>query len=158
MANETISYRQMKAEDILEVNNLVTRVFDESVAPEYSAEGVREFYRYIEPTAFRERAQANHFGLIAVVQTKIVGMIEMRGYNHISLLFVDRNYQRRGIAKHLFSQAIQICQAHKPQPSEISVNSSSFAVPIYEKLGFDRVGGRQVRNGIGFVPMLLDLQ
>ena len=142
VTSETITYRQMKAEDILAVNNLVARVFEESAAPEYSAEGVQEFYRYIEPAAFRERTQTNHFSLIALVKTKVVGMIEIRSYNHVSLLFVDRDYQRRGIAKVLLNQAIQICQGYKPQPSEISVNSSSFAVPIYEKLGFYRVGER----------------
>ena len=157
MTSETITYRQMKAEDILEVKNLVTSVFNEFVAPEYSAEGVQEFYRYIEPIAFRERAKNHHFALIALAQTKVVGVIEIRGYNHVSLLFVDHDYQRRGIAKELLHQAIQICERYEPQPSEISVNSSSFAVPIYEKLGFERVGERQVRNGIGFIPMNLKL-
>jgi predicted GNAT family N-acyltransferase len=157
VTSETITYRQMKAEDILDASNLVVSVFNKFVAPEYSAEGVQEFYRYIEPTAFQERAQANHFGLIALVQTKVVGMIEIRGYKHVSLLFVDQGYQRRGIAKELLFQALQICQTYEPQLSEISVNSSSFAVPIYEKLGFYRVGERQVRNGIGFVPMVLKL-
>jgi len=147
----------MRAEDILEVSNLVARVFNESVAPEYSSEGVREFHRYIEPTAFRVRSQTNHFSLIALAQTKVVGMIEMRGYNHVSLLFVAQDYQRRGIAKELLFQAIQICQGNEPRLSEISVNSSSFAVRIYEKLGFYRVCERQVRNGIGFIPMVLKL-
>jgi len=157
VASETFAYRQMKVEDILEVSNLVASVFNELVAPEYSLEGVHEFHRYIEPTAFQTRFQTNHFNLIALAQAKIVGMIEMRNYNHVSLLFVFQDYQRRGIAKELLTQAIRICQEYKPQPSEISVNSSSFAVPIYEKLGFYRVGERQVRNGIGFIPMILKL-
>jgi predicted GNAT family N-acyltransferase len=157
VASETFTYRQMKAKDILEVSNLVADVFDGLVAPEYSSEGVQEFHRYIEPTAFRARSQTNHFSLVALAQTKIVGMIEMRGYNHVSLLFVAQDFQRKGIAKELLIQAIQICQGYEPQPSEISVNSSSFAAPIYEKLGFYRVGERQVRNGICFIPMTLKL-
>ena len=157
MASEPFTYRQMQAEDILEVSNLVARVFNELVAPEYSSEGVQEFHRYIEPTAFRARSQSNHFSLIALAQTKIVGMIEMRDYNHVSLLFVAQDYRRRGIAKELLYQAIQICQGYEPQPLEISVNSSSFAMPIYEKLGFYQVGEKQIRNGIGFIPMVLKL-
>jgi GNAT superfamily N-acetyltransferase len=155
VASETLTYRQMKPEDILEVSDLVSRVFNESVAPEYSSEGVQEFHRYIEPAAFQARYPKNHFSLIALSQTIVVGMIEMRGYDHVSLLFVDQDYQRRGIAKELLNQAIQICQGHESQPSGISVNSSSFAVSIYEKLGFQQVGERQVKNGIGFTPMLL---
>ena len=157
MTSETLTYRQIKVEDILEVSNLVASVFNESVAPEYSSEGVQEFHRYIEPTAFRARFQNNHFILIALVKTKVVGMIEIRGYNHVSLLFVAQDYQRRGISTELLFRAIMICQGYESQPSEISVNSSSFAVPIYEKLGFNRVGERQIRNGIGFIPMVLKL-
>ena len=157
MVSESFTVRRMKPKDILEVSNLVARVFDEFVAPEYSLEGVQEFHRYIEPITFRARFLTNHFGLIALAQTKIVGMIEIRSRDHISLLFVDQGYQRRGIAKEILNKAIKICQGHEPQPSEISVNSSSFAVTIYEKLGFQRVGERQVRNGIGFVPMILKL-
>jgi len=147
----------MKTEDIPEVSNLVAHVFNELVAPEYSSEGVHEFLQYIEPTAFQARYRSNHFSLIALAQTKIVGMVEIRNHDHVSLLFVAQDYQRRGIAKELLHQAIQICQEYKPRPSEISVNSSSFAVPIYEKLGFYRVGERQERNGIGFIPMILML-
>jgi len=147
----------MKAEDIPEVSNLVAHVFNALVAPEYSTEGVQEFLQYIEPIAFQARSKSNHFSLIALAQAKIVGMIEIRNRDHVSLLFVAQDYQRRGIAKELLHQAIQICQEYKPQPSEISVNSSSFAVPIYEKLGFYRVGERKERNGIGFIPMILKL-
>ena len=157
MTSETLTYRQMKVEDILEVSNLVASVFNELVAPEYSSEGVQEFYGYIEPTALRARFQTNHFSLIALAQNKVVGMIEIRDYNHVSLLFVAQDYQRRGISKALLFRAIKICQGNESQPSEISVNSSSFAVPIYEKLGFNRVGERQIRNGIGFIPMVLKL-
>jgi len=81
----------------------------------------------------------------------------MRGHHHVSLLFVAPEFQRRGIAKELLRQALQICRANAPGLSEISVNSSSYAAPIYEKLGFRRAGERQVRNGIGFIPMVLKL-
>jgi len=44
VAGDTFTYRQMKPEDILEVNNLVARVFNKLVAPEFSSEGVQEFH------------------------------------------------------------------------------------------------------------------
>ena len=59
VTSEPFTYRQMQTEDILEVSNLVARVFNEAVAPEYSSEGVREFYRYIKPIAFRARSHAH---------------------------------------------------------------------------------------------------
>ena len=155
--DKTLTYRPLSAKDTLEVSELVARVFNEFVAPEYSAEGVQEFQRYIQPSAFRARAQTNHFSLISLEQNKVVGVIEMGGYIHVSLLFVAPEFQRRGIAKELLRRALQICRANEPKLSEITVNSSSYAVPIYERLGFRRAGGRQVRNGIGFLPMVLKL-
>ena len=107
MMNETLTYRILSAKDTPAVSELVARVFDEFIAPEYSSEGVQEFYRCIQPHAFRVRAQANHFSLISLEQDKVVGMI--------------------------------------------------YAVPIYKKLDFCRAGERQVENGIGFLPMVLQL-
>ncbi|NEQ45287.1 MAG: GNAT family N-acetyltransferase [Leptolyngbya sp. SIOISBB] len=147
----------MSAKDTLEVSALVARICNKFLAPEYSSEGVQEFHRYIQPSAFRSRGQTNHFSLISLEQDKIVGVIEMRGHNHVSLLFVEPEFQRLGIAKELLRRALQICRANEPRLSEISVNSLSYAVPIYERLGFRRAGERQVRNGIGFLPMVLKL-
>jgi GNAT superfamily N-acetyltransferase len=152
-----ITYRFLRAEDVPEVCAMVNRVFDEFVAPEYSSEGIREFRRYTAPNAFGERAHSNHFSLLAWAETKLVGMIEVRSHDHVSLLFVDPGFHHRGIAKELMRRTVQICRTGETTPSEISVNSSSYAVPIYEKLGFRRAGEKQVRNGIGFIPMVLDL-
>ena len=157
MTDKTLTYRPLSAKDIAEVSELVARVFKEFVAPEYSSEGVQAFHRYIQPSVLRARAETNHFSLISLAQDKVVGVIEMRDHHHISLFFVAPDYQRQGIAKELLRRALQICRTNKRRLSEITVNSSSYAVPIYEKLGFDPVGKRQVRNGIGFLPMVLKL-
>ncbi|MEL6221928.1 MAG: GNAT family N-acetyltransferase [Cyanobacteria bacterium J06627_8] len=157
LIDKTSAYRTLSTKDIPEVSKLVARVFNEFIAPEYSSEGVQEFHRYIQPSALRARIQTNHFSLIRLEQDKVVGVIEMRDHHHVSLLFVAPESQQRGIAKDLLRRAVQICRTNEPKLSEITVNSSSYAVPIYERLGFCRVGGRQVRNGIGFLPMMLKL-
>ncbi|NER83081.1 MAG: GNAT family N-acetyltransferase [Leptolyngbya sp. SIO1D8] len=157
LTDETFTYRLLSTKDVFAVSELVARVFNEFVAPEYASEGVQAFHRYIQPSAFRARAQANHFSLITLKQDKVVGVIEMRCHNHVSLLFVAPAFQHQGIAKELLRRALQICRANEPALSEISVNSSSYAVPIYEKLGFRQAGEKQVRNGIGFFPMVLQL-
>jgi ribosomal protein S18 acetylase RimI-like enzyme len=154
---ETLTYRLMHPTDILNVSELIARVYNEFVASEHSSEGIKEFYRYIQPSEFLARQENNHFALISVIQNNIVGIIEVRDYNHISLLFVAPEYQRRGIAKALFHKALQICQTNEPRLFRISVNASLYAVPIYEKLGFRGIGEKQVINGISFVPMVLHL-
>ena len=155
--DETFTYRVINPADVIEVSELITRVFNQFIAPEYSLEGVQEVHRYIQPSAFKARQETNHFVIISVVQDKVVGVVEVRNHNHICLLFVAPEYQRRGIAKELFHRALQICQSNEPELSEISVNSSPYAVQVYEKLGFRRTGKKQIRNGIGFIPMVLKL-
>ena len=155
--DSTIRYRLLAAEDIPSVCELVERVFDRFIAPEYSNEGIREFQRYLKPQAYWERFHAGHFTLVAETGDRIVGMIEVRGNAHVSLLFVDPLFYRQGIARELFRRAVKICRKKNPGLTEITVNSSTFAEPLYEKRGFHRAGEKQVRNGIGFIPMLLAL-
>jgi len=154
---EALIYRLMNPTDAIAVSELASRVFNEFIAPEFSLEGVHEFQRYIQPNALLARSHANHFTVIGVVQDQVVGMIEVRDYSHISLLFVAPEYHRQGIAKTLWHKALQICLTNEPELLEVSVNSSPYAALIYEKLGFRRIGDKQVRNGITFIPMVMNL-
>lgn len=152
-----LMYRLMTPGEEAEVCDLISRVFNEFVAPEYTPEGIQEFFKYVKPELLSNRSLVNHFVLVAVVGDKIVGMIEMRDYNHISLLFVDKHFQRQGIARELFQRSLEICRSYKPDLLEISVNSSPYAVPIYEKLSFRQTRSEQTINGIRFMPMTLKL-
>ena len=153
----SLAYRLMRSGEETAVCDLVVRVFTEFVAPDYSDEGTREFMNYAEPNRMVERSQENHFALVASLLREIVGVIEVRGYAHISLLFVDPRYQRIGIAKELLRRALEICRSHKPALSEITVNSSPYAVPVYRKLGFHERGAEWEVKGIRFIPMVLEL-
>ena len=39
------------------------------------------------------------------------------------------------------------------QAQHISVDSSTYAVKIYQKLGFKQKGEKQVKNGLIYIPM-----
>jgi GNAT superfamily N-acetyltransferase len=150
-----ITYSPMQPGQEAAVCELILRVFDQFVAPGCTAEGEAEFRRYVEPEALAERAQAGHLVLVAVAGDEIVGAIEMRGCEHLSLLFVDPRYHGRGIGRALWTQALERCRQLKPDLQRISVNSSTYAVPFYRALGFRPDGPEQVRDGIRFVPMTL---
>lgn len=155
MIDNALNYRLMHPTDVQDVSELVSHVFDELLASEYPPEGIQEFHRYIQPTALLARSQANHFTFVSVAHDCIVGMIEVRDYNHISLLFVAQQYHGQGIARTLWHKALQVCQRNEPELSQVSVNASGYAVPFYEKIGFYPVGDKQVKNGISFIPMVL---
>ncbi len=140
-----------------EVCDLVKRVFDEFVAPDYSQEGIDEFFRYSQPDALAQRSQNNHFVLLAVAEVRSVGMLEMRDYKHVSMLFVEAAFQRRGISRALLWQALDEGRKHKPNLSQVTVHAAPNSVRIYERLGFRAVNSEQLVNGMRFVPMLLEL-
>lgn len=152
-----MQYRLMKSGEETVVCELVNRVFDQFVAPHYVPEGVCEFQKYADPKKLYQRSQENHFVLVAVTADKIVGVIEVRDYDHVSLLFVDRQFQGQGISRKLLIRALKICREHKPDLRKVEVNSSPNAAPIYRRLGFQQTSPEQVVNGIRFVPMVLEL-
>jgi N-acetylglutamate synthase-like GNAT family acetyltransferase len=88
------------------------------------------------------------FCIVAVLGENIIGVIEVRNVNHIALLFVDDQYHKNGIAKNLVSLAIE-----RAKISEIYVHSSTYAVNIYAKMGFNQLDNEQVKNGIRYTPM-----
>lgn len=155
--SQIVSFQLMQPGQEIRVCDLITRVFEEWVAPDFSPDGVQEFLKYVQPDALRERSQANHFALVATMGDEIVGVIEIRNHEHVSLLFVDQAHMGVGIGRELWRRALDICRREKPDVREISVNSSPYAVPIYEKLGFRQTEPERVVNGIRFVPMAIEV-
>ncbi len=139
------------------VFDLVRRVFNEFVAPSYSQEGRDEFFKYAQADALAQRSQNNHFVLLAIVAGQPVGMIEMRDHRHVSMLFVDRSFQRRGISRALLRQALDECRRAKPDLSQVTVHAAPNSVLIYERLGFRATSSEQVSNGLRFTSMMLEL-
>ena len=148
----------MSEEDIPKAVELIAAVFDQFEAPEYPPEGIAEFLSYIREDQYRERmASGNHIELVAKIQGEIVGVIEVRNWDHICLLFVAPEYHQQGLGKELFSKAIDQCRESNETLAEITVNSSPYAELIYQKLGFEKVDEEQVVNGIRFIPMVLKI-
>jgi predicted GNAT family N-acyltransferase len=153
-----VEYRNMLEGEESKVSALVLDVFNEFVAPEYSVEGIQEFTNYVEASKLLDRSKDNHFCLVAFIEDNLVGTVEVRNNSHICLLFVAKDCMGQGIAKELMSRALAICREQNPGLEEVDVNSSTYAVKIYEKLGFDVVGPSQEKNGIVFVPMKVGMK
>ncbi len=134
------------------ISHFILKSFDDFVAPGYSDEGRREFKKYAAPNAFMDR-RSNHRLIIAEVDGELAGVIEIREMRHIALLFVAREFQRRGIAKALFNHAEESIRHHNPDCIRITVNSAPGAVDVYRKLGFQADKDEQCINGIRFTPM-----
>ncbi len=139
------------------VSNLVARSFNEFIAPDFPDEGIEEFFRYSNPRALVKRSEGNHFVLVAEAEGTIAGMIEIREMRHVSMLFVDKAYHRRGIGKELLGAALDRIETVSRPPKKVTVHSSRYAVPFYESLGFIRTEEEKIIHGVIHIPMSLAL-
>lgn len=152
-----VTIRKAALEEANAIYCLVRGVFNEFVAPGYSQKGVDTFLDYIKPENIVESYKNNHFTLVAVRLDEIIGALHIRDCEHISLMFVDKEYQRKGIARRLFNSALEICKKERSGIKGITVNSSPYAVPVYEKLGFCMYGDEENKDGIRYVPMIMSI-
>ncbi len=132
---------------------LIKDCFMEFVAPGFSADGIEEFFKFANPDSMRKRLYTDNFAFIAKKENRIIGIIEFQNYNHICLLFVKKEYHNLGIAKTLFKKALNRCKEVNPELIFIDVNSSPYALPVYEKLGFIATGDEVISNGLRYIPM-----
>lgn len=141
-----------------EINQLIKTVYDEFVSIDYSAEGNKTFYEWIHPEKIKSRQQGERNIIVAKSNGKIVGVIEIRNNNHISLLFVDKLFQKLGIAGRLLSASINESLKRDVSLDTYEVYSSPYAIPIYYRLGFVAVGGLQEKSGIKYQTMILKIK
>ena len=147
--------KQVADGDVKRALDLVNAVFSEFVAVDYSEQGRSTFEAYLEEKLEKVSAEleAGQKQMWAYYQgDEILGVIAMQDTSHISLLFVDKRYHRMGIAGQLFGFVLEALAARK-DVTQVTVNSSPYAVPAYERLGFVKTAEQQERDGILFVPM-----
>lgn len=123
---------------------LVLDVFMEFEAPVYSSEGIETFKTLLK----NKQAISSMIFFGAFDKGKIVGVLAMRNSNHISLFFVKKEYHQKGIGKALFNFMLK-----NTESDNFTVNSSPYAVSIYEKLGFKKLSEEQIEDGIRFTPL-----
>jgi GNAT superfamily N-acetyltransferase len=97
---------------------------------------------------------ARYSYLLAEVDGELAGVIALRDGTHLFRLFVARKFQRQGLARELWRRARQAL-GPLDQPMSFTVNSSTMAVPVYKRLGFEQTAPREELHGIASVPMRL---
>ena len=143
-----------KPGDEKEVSDLVIRVYEQFIAPDFSEKGRKTFLDYATPDVILERFKAGNIILCRKEEGRIVGMIEVRENSHISLFFIDPDYHNRGIGRQLLDEVISRLRG---KTDFLTVHSSIYAEKIYEKFGFFRIGELEETDGILHIPMKLNL-
>ena len=95
--------------------------------------------------------------LVALAGETLAGVLHVKENRHLSSLFVAEPWQGRGISRALWERAKADLLESRVR-SEISVNSSVYAVPVYERFGFEACGPRVDAIGLSHVPMRVFLR
>ncbi|QGY47937.1 GNAT family N-acetyltransferase [Maribellus comscasis] len=150
---EEYSIKPFKQGNEKAVHQLVKTVYDEFVRHENTEEGNLLFYDWIMPQKIAARQKQQNNLWLAWSSNKIIGMMEIRDNQNITLLFVDKNYQKRGIARNLFQTALNEYKKREFNLDKFYVHASLSSVPVYKSLGFNVVSKARKENGIYYVSM-----
>jgi len=121
-------------EDIAPALDLAWRMFVKFDAPDYGAEHTERMREAIEARLKDLSIYTQRLMVVALADGNVVGMIETYGTNRISLLFVDSEYQRKGIATAMMSR---VAGELKMQGyDKVVLNSSPHGLAFYTHFGF----------------------
>lgn len=122
----------------------------------YPPEGIRSFEDFITDSMLKRMFLTGTYIIMAAfLNGKMIGMISLRDKTHISLLFVDEHYHRRGIGRALVL-ALSKYVRDKEGQHKLTVNASPYGVEFYHRLGFQDLGPERQKDGIIFTPMFLN--
>lgn len=126
------------------------KVYIESKDESYSEQGIKTFCNFVD-----NKKITKSFKVYGAFENDILkGIIATdRRKRHINLYFVDKVSQGKGIGKELMKAVV-----NDNENSYITVNSSRYGVPIYEKLGFVKIEDEKEQDGLKFTPMKLILK
>jgi GNAT superfamily N-acetyltransferase len=151
---DNIIFGEMNVNEINSASNMVNNVFDEFVGADYSENGKKTFKDYIAPENILERFNnKTSCFYVAKCNSEIIGILEIRNKDHVSLFFVKKEFHGKGIGTKLFDNYIKILKQENNGIKTITVNSSFFAEKIYSKMGFVKTGEIQEKDGIKYIPM-----
>lgn len=79
----------------------------------------------------------------------LAGVVAVRDTSHLFHLFVARALHGQGLGRQLW----QAARAGAPDGTCFTVNSSVFALPMYQRFGFVAQGPVAEHDGIAYIPM-----
>ena len=150
--NPMYEIRKITNSEVGEALSLALEVFMQFEAPDYKPEGVETFKRdIVENKDFIAKCRSGACPIYAAFDNgKIIGMIGMReSRTHINLVFTKKEYHRQGVATAIFKFLL----SDNHGLSEITLNSSPYALPFYLKLGFVPQSEELEQDGIRYTPM-----
>lgn len=132
---------------------MIWKTFMKFEAGDYTEEGIANFRDFItDGRIYRMFLEGSYLMLVALDKGKIIGQISVRNGNHISLLFVDEAYHRKGVGRELIRRMAEYLKKEKHEIF-ISVKAAPYALGFYRKIGFHICSSEEEYSGIRVTSM-----
>lgn len=149
-----LKIREVKNEELSECLKLIRKTFMRYEAPIFADEGIRSFMRFISEDNISSLLDKRSMWLYkAVFKGKLIGVAAVKDLSHISLLFVDEKYQRKGAGTALLNFCIKKIRRKNKYAHKVTLNSSPAAYGFYLKFGFDFDSDEKISEGVIYTPM-----
>lgn len=154
--NETVipyEVRWARSEEWAPAMRMIWKTFLKFEGEDYTEEGIRKFFEFItDDDLYRAFLRGDYQMLVALDEERVIGAASVRSRNHLSLLFVDEEYHRRGVGRALMKR---MCEYLKLEAGEryMSLMAAPYAVNFYRKLGFRIVRPEGEYSGIRVTSM-----
>ena len=147
-----MEFRAGSPSDAEAITDLIAS-FQSELTDDPSGAGAEEFLASVSLQAECDYLASDRYRyLLAYSDSQLAGFIAIRDGSHLFHLFVERSYQRQGVARRLWEQALEkLCAPGSD--GGFTVNSSLSAVRVYQAFGFVPAGPIQSKHGISFLPM-----
>lgn len=140
-----MKYRLIKKNEIDIVIELVDQIAKEFIFSNWKTEGINNFNLVNSQDFYLDKSNLTY---ICINDNKIIGMVSLSNRKHLSLLFVDKQYQRKGIGKRLVEIVDNLVLG------DLEVNADIYAKSFYEHIGFKLAGSLEKKDGISYYPMI----
>ena len=151
-----MNIRPAQLNDVYAMSSLARLLSKKYITGDFSAEAAKLFLDSLTPETLINNMATDISYLVAEKEGTVIGFVGIKDFYHLFHLFVAEAFQRQGIARKLWQAVMTECLL-SGNDGEFTVNSSLYAQPLYEKLGFVAESGPQEKNKILTIPMKLSV-
>lgn len=153
----TYSIRPLQSDGFAAAYELAWNTFTVSLSEHYTDEGRESFRSFLYSGDIEDMYMTGNFVMYGCFSdNELIGVGGLMKQCHISLLFVDPGYQRRGIGRLLAEKMISAADAFGCD--SVTLNAAPDAVGFYKAIGFEETDMERISDGILYIPMKYSLQ
>lgn len=132
---------------------MIWRTFLKFEGKEYTREGIKNFFDFITDDDLHAAFLRGEYRMMVALDGEtVIGAGSIRSRNHLSLLFVEEAYHRRGVGSAIL---MKLCDYLEKEAGErfMSLKAAPYAVDFYRKLGFMVIRPEEEYSGIRVTSM-----